>query len=92
MGELRAFVEVARMPTPQRDPRSRVVDYEEISGVASAQEAAREGARCMYCGVPFCHDGCPLGNLTGRYADTRHRAVARSPEAAALDLRPRRGW
>jgi glutamate synthase (NADPH/NADH) small chain len=81
MGELRAFVEVARMPTPQRDPRSRVVDYEEIYGVASAQEAAREGARCMDCGVPFCHDGCPLGNLIPDWNDLVHRADWR----AAID-------
>jgi glutamate synthase (NADPH/NADH) small chain len=81
MGELRAFVEVARMPTPQRDPRSRVVDYEEIYGVASAPEAAREGARCMDCGVPFCHDGCPLGNLIPDWNDLVHRADWR----AAID-------
>jgi glutamate synthase (NADPH) small chain len=73
MGELRAFVEIARMPTPQRDPRSRAVDYEEIYGVASKEDAAREGARCMECGVPFCHHGCPLGNLIPDWNDLVHR-------------------
>ncbi|MDX6669190.1 MAG: glutamate synthase small chain, partial [Solirubrobacteraceae bacterium] len=63
MGELRAFVEIARAPTPQRDPRARVGDYAEIYTVAAAEEAAAQGARCMDCGVPFCHQGCPLGNL-----------------------------
>ena len=81
MGELRAFVEIARMPTPQRDPRARVVDYEEIYQVASAEEAARDGARCMDCGVPFCHDGCPLGNLIPDWNDLVHRGDWR----AAID-------
>jgi glutamate synthase (NADPH/NADH) small chain len=73
MGELGAFVETARMPTAQRDPRSRVVDYEEIYGVASTEATAREGARCMDCGVPFCHDGCPLGNLIPDWNDLVYR-------------------
>jgi glutamate synthase (NADPH/NADH) small chain len=69
MGELGAFIDIARMPTPQRDPSARVADYEEIYGVASAAEVAREGARCMECGVPFCHSGCPLGNLIPDWND-----------------------
>jgi glutamate synthase (NADPH) small chain len=73
MGELGAFVQIARMPTPQRDPRTRVVDYEEIYGVASAEATAHEGARCMDCGVPFCHDGCPLGNLIPDWNDLVYR-------------------
>jgi glutamate synthase (NADPH/NADH) small chain len=81
MGELGAFVEVARMPTPQRDPRSRVVDYEEIYRVASAEATAGEGARCMDCGVPFCHDGCPLGNLIPDWNDL----VFRDDWRAAID-------
>jgi len=73
MGELGAFVQIARMPTPQRAPRARVADYEEIYRVASASEAAREGARCMECGVPFCHQGCPLGNLIPDWNDLVYR-------------------
>jgi glutamate synthase (NADPH/NADH) small chain len=73
MGELRAFLEIARMPAPQRDPRARVADYEEIYGIAAADEAAAEGARCMDCGVPFCHDGCPLGNLIPDWNDLVYR-------------------
>ena len=73
MGELGAFIDVARMPTPQRDPSARVADYEEIYRVASAAEVASEGARCMDCGVPFCHSGCPLGNLIPDWNDLVHR-------------------
>jgi glutamate synthase (NADPH/NADH) small chain len=73
MGELRAFVEIARAPTPQRDPRARVGDYAEIYTVAAAEEAAAQGARCMDCGVPFCHQGCPLGNLIPDWNDLVYR-------------------
>src|SRR5919198_4947101 len=73
MGELGAFIDIARMPSSQRDPSARVADYEEIYGVASTEAVAREGARCMDCGVPFCHDGCPLGNLIPDWNDLVYR-------------------
>jgi len=73
MGELGAFLRIARMPTPQRDPRSRVVDYEEIYRVACSKAVAREAARCMDCGVAFCHSGCPLGNLIPDWNDLVYR-------------------
>ena len=63
MGHLGGFLEFARAPTPQRDPQERVGDYHEVYEVPSSPHAREQGARCMDCGVPFCHDGCPLGNL-----------------------------
>jgi glutamate synthase (NADPH/NADH) small chain len=72
MGQLRGFMEIARGPTPQRDPRTRISDYREVYSVLPAHEAAAQGARCMDCGVPFCHDGCPLGNLIPDWNDLVH--------------------
>ena len=69
MGELGGFLKITRAPAPERDPRERVADYREIYEVLPAEEAARQGARCMECGVPFCHDGCPLGNLIPDWND-----------------------
>jgi glutamate synthase (NADPH) small chain len=69
VGELGAFLKISRVPAPERDPRERVADYGEIYQVLPADEAARQGARCMECGVPFCHDGCPLGNLIPDWND-----------------------
>ncbi len=69
MGELGAFLKISRVPAPERDPRRRVHDYGEIFEVLPEAEAARQGARCMECGVPFCHDGCPLGNLIPDWND-----------------------
>ena len=69
MGELGGFLKITRTPSPERDPRERVADYKEIYEVLSDEEAARQGARCMECGVPFCHEGCPLGNLIPDWND-----------------------
>ena len=73
MGELGAFLRVPRLPTPQRDPATRTADYKEIYEVLGAEGAADEGARCMDCGVPFCHNGCPLGNLIPDWNDLVYR-------------------
>jgi glutamate synthase (NADPH/NADH) small chain len=69
MGELAGFLQIRRMSTPQRDPRARVADYGEIYEIAPLEQAAAEGARCMDCGVAFCHSGCPLGNLIPDWND-----------------------
>ena len=81
MGELGAFLKIERVPAPERDPRERVADYGEIYQVLPADEAGRQGARCMECGVPFCHEGCPLGNLIPDWNDL----VYRDRWAEALD-------
>jgi glutamate synthase (NADPH/NADH) small chain len=52
---------------------ARVDDYGEIYDVAPATQASAEGSRCMDCGVPFCHHGCPLGNLIPEWNDLVYR-------------------
>ena len=69
MGDPRGFLQIQRVPAPERDPRERVRDHAEIYGVLPNEELNRQGARCMDCGVPFCHDGCPLGNLIPDWND-----------------------
>jgi len=63
MGELRGFLRYDRKPVPERAPRERVGDYREFMLALPMAELRDQAARCMDCGVPFCHDGCPLGNL-----------------------------
>ena len=72
MGELGGFLRIERGPTPERDPRRRIGDHGEIYLVPSAAHAADQGARCMDCGVPFCHEGCPLGNRIPDWNDLVH--------------------
>ena len=50
-------------------PTERVGDYNEFVVLRPDEELADQGARCMDCGVPFCHNGCPLGNLIPDWND-----------------------
>ena len=47
---------------PSRDPKQRLQDYKEVYAPLSKEKVNEQSARCMDCGVPFCHHGCPLGN------------------------------
>jgi glutamate synthase (NADPH) small chain len=69
MAEPRGFLEVRRVPSPERDPRSRVRDYGEIYGTLPQAELQRQARRCMDCGIPFCNNACPLGNLIPDWND-----------------------
>ncbi len=63
------FLEAPRAPAPNRDPAERVRDYGEIYGTLPEPELREQAARCMDCGVPFCNNGCPLGNLIPDWND-----------------------
>ena len=73
MGELGAFKRLARAETPERAPEVRVGDHREFVRVLPLVELRDQGARCMECGVPFCHHGCPLGNLIPDWNDLVYR-------------------
>jgi glutamate synthase (NADPH/NADH) small chain len=66
-------MEIHRVPMPERDPAERVGDYDEIFGVLPNDELRKQGARCMDCGVPFCNNACPLGNLIPDWNDLVRR-------------------
>jgi glutamate synthase (NADPH) small chain len=63
MGKLGGFLQIERVGIPQRDAVERTHDYSEFLLTRPVAELREQGARCMDCGVPFCHNGCPLGNL-----------------------------
>jgi glutamate synthase (NADPH) small chain len=73
MGELGGFITVTRHGFEKRDPRERVHDYRRYFDLPSEEELRRQGGRCMDCGVPFCHEGCPLGNLIPDWNDLVYR-------------------
>jgi len=79
MGELGAFKKLARAESPERVPAERIGDHREFVRVLPLAELRDQGARCMECGVPFCHGGCPLGNLIPDWNDLVYRD--RFPEA-----------
>ena len=73
MGELGAFLKIERVGVPYRDPSERLHDYKEFQVERPVQELRDQGSRCMECGVPFCHNGCPLGNLIPDWNDLVYR-------------------
>jgi len=73
MGELGAFLKIHRVGFDKRDPRERVLDYKQYFSLPEDEELRRQGARCMDCGIPFCHEGCPLGNLIPDWNDLVYR-------------------
>ena len=73
MSDPRGFLEVERVNPPGRDPRTRTSDHHEIFLTAGAGQLSEQGRRCMDCGIPFCHNGCPLGNLIPEWNDLVRR-------------------
>ena len=63
MGKITGFMEFGRVPPERRPPRERINDYREYYQPWPETQAKEQGARCMDCAVPFCHMGCPLGNV-----------------------------
>ncbi|HZO50157.1 MAG TPA: hypothetical protein VFB26_08430, partial [Gaiellaceae bacterium] len=74
MGKLGGFLEFERREGGYRDPRERTRDLREFVRPLPVAELRKQGARCMECGVPFCHHGCPLGNYIPDWNDLVYRA------------------
>lgn len=62
MGQIDGFMKFDREMPKSRDPKERVKDYKEVYNTLDKEKVKQQAARCMDCGVPFCHHGCPLGN------------------------------
>ena len=75
MGKTTGFMDYARASAPYRDAKERLGDFREIYTAPDAAHLARQGARCMDCGVPFCqsNDGCPIHNLIPEWNDLIYR-------------------
>mgnify|MGYP000468378020 CR=1 FL=1 len=63
MGKTTGFKEFERKDEQYTAVEKRVKDYKEFTVPLSDKEITEQGSRCMDCGIPFCHSGCPLGNL-----------------------------
>lgn len=69
MGKITGFMEFGRELPKKRDPKERVADYKELYLPFDQKKVETQAARCMDCGVPFCHNGCPLGNIIPEFND-----------------------
>jgi glutamate synthase (NADPH/NADH) small chain len=73
MGKATGFIEHARVKPPSRPVTERVGDFRHVYYAYPADELTRQASRCMDCGIPFCHQGCPLGNLIPDWNDLVYR-------------------
>ena len=72
MGSIDGFMKIERDLPKTRDPKERVKDYKEFYVPHSEELTKKQASRCMDCGVPFCHKGCPLGNIIPDFNDAVH--------------------
>jgi glutamate synthase (NADPH/NADH) small chain len=73
MGKPTGFKEIAREMPKRREVPLRILDWEEIYEPLPDEKLRKQGARCMDCGIPFCNNGCPLGNIIPEWNDLVYR-------------------
>ena len=73
MGKITGFMEFDRSLPSVRDPKERINDFNEIYQEQDDDHSNKQAARCMDCGVPFCHSGCPLGNKIPDFNDAVYK-------------------
>jgi glutamate synthase (NADPH/NADH) small chain len=82
MGKPTGFLEFDRELPKTRDPKERIQDYKELYLEFDDEKTQKQAARCMDCGIPFCHTGCPLGNIIPDFND----AVYKGDWALAIEI------
>ncbi|NBU36576.1 MAG: glutamate synthase, partial [Bacteroidetes bacterium] len=73
MADPKGFLTYQRELPSSRDVDVRKNDYKEIYEEFPLEKTRKQAARCMDCGVPFCHSGCPLGNVIPEFNDAVYR-------------------
>ena len=73
MGKPTGFMEFGRELPKKADPKQRITNYKEFVLDFGEDKVQTQAARCMNCGVPFCHSGCPLGNIIPEFNDAVYR-------------------
>lgn len=73
MGKPTGFMELQRSERKYVAPSERIKNYREFTLAPSDAEMVQQGARCMDCGIPFCHNGCPINNIIPDWNELVHR-------------------
>jgi glutamate synthase (NADPH/NADH) small chain len=73
VGKTTGFLEIQRKKWPTRPVEERLRDWKEVYLPYPPEQLEQQAARCMDCGIPFCHQGCPLGNLIPDWNDLVYR-------------------
>ncbi len=73
MGKPTGFMEIERQDRSYKPPENRVTHYDEFYMNLAEDAVSDQGARCMDCGIPFCHQGCPVNNIIPEWNDFVYR-------------------
>ncbi|NOT13055.1 MAG: glutamate synthase subunit beta [Methylococcaceae bacterium] len=73
MGKPTGFMEIPRTERHYKSPSERIQHYREFTIALADTEMSKQGARCMDCGIPFCHQGCPINNIIPDWNEMVHR-------------------
>jgi len=73
MGLPTGFLQIERQDRPYEKVEARLKTWKEFVLPLPAEEVGKQGARCMDCGIPFCHNGCPVNNLIPDWNDLVRR-------------------
>ena len=73
MGKVTGFLKLQRIQEAMQPPPERVRHYREFILALTDDAAAKQGARCMDCGIPFCQSGCPVHNIIPDWNDLVYR-------------------
>lgn len=73
MGELGGFKKYQRKQEINTAVKNRLTNFKEFTTPLTTKEQQKQGSRCMDCGIPFCHSGCPLGNYIPDFNDMVHK-------------------
>lgn len=69
MGNPKAFLTIKRKEAGYRPVQERILDFGEVEQTLNTEDRREQASRCMDCGIPFCHWGCPLGNKMPEWQD-----------------------
>lgn len=73
MGNPRGFLTINKKPAGNRPIQERISDFSEVEQVLNSEDRQLQASRCMDCGIPFCHWGCPVDNLIPEWNDLLYR-------------------
>jgi glutamate synthase (NADPH/NADH) small chain len=73
MGLATGFLEIERKDRSYEPVEQRLKNYKEFVLPMAPAEVSRQGARCMDCGIPYCHNGCPVNNIIPQFNELVRR-------------------
>ena len=84
MGNPTGFLEIDKKERNYEDPKDRLKHFKEFIVPLTNEEVSKQGSRCMDCGIPYCHQGCPVNNLCLLYTSPspRDKRQSRMPSSA----------